>query len=277
MNKRCTKCNIEKTIDEYNKAGKKKNGDIKYRSDCKSCQKQRYQYNKEKILIKKKKHYEQNKDKLNEKSKKYEQENKEKILIKSKRYYQENKDKINEKHKQHYQQNKDKLNEYQKRYYQGNKEKIRIKKKQYQRYKRATDLEYKLKCNIRSRINSAIRSQLNNGATKSAHTHELLGIQMDKYIRWIEFQLKNCWTWDDWGTKFEIDHVYPIAKHDLSKKEEQFKAFNWKNTRPMCIKENGSKGAKIMPKQIFKHKVAALSFLFHERKIILNNPESICT
>ncbi len=30
--KRCTKCNIEKTIDEYNKRGKKKNGDIIYHS-----------------------------------------------------------------------------------------------------------------------------------------------------------------------------------------------------------------------------------------------------
>ena len=40
MNKRCTKCNIEKTIDEYNKKGKKKNGDIRYRGHCKVCEKQ---------------------------------------------------------------------------------------------------------------------------------------------------------------------------------------------------------------------------------------------
>jgi len=36
----CTKCNIEKTIDEYSKNGKKKNGNIRYHSECKACQKQ---------------------------------------------------------------------------------------------------------------------------------------------------------------------------------------------------------------------------------------------
>ncbi len=50
MSKVCTKCNIEKTIDEYSKSGKKKNGDTIYRADCKACQyeydKQRYQDNK---------------------------------------------------------------------------------------------------------------------------------------------------------------------------------------------------------------------------------------
>ena len=72
------------------------------------------------------------------------------------------------------------------------------------------------------------------------------------------------WTWDNWGSDFHIDHVYPIAKHDLSKREEQFKAFNWKNTRPMCKKENTSKGAKIIPKEVFQHKVVVLAFLFNE-------------
>ncbi len=41
MNKVCRKCNIEKTIDEYYTKGKKKNGDIKYRSQCKVCVNQR--------------------------------------------------------------------------------------------------------------------------------------------------------------------------------------------------------------------------------------------
>ena len=52
--KRCTKCNIEKKIDGYNKKGKKKkNDDIRYRSECKACvkqyEKQRYQDNKDKL------------------------------------------------------------------------------------------------------------------------------------------------------------------------------------------------------------------------------------
>ena len=36
----CIRCNIEKPIDEYPKSGKKKNGDIKYRGECKTCKNQ---------------------------------------------------------------------------------------------------------------------------------------------------------------------------------------------------------------------------------------------
>ncbi len=84
-------------------------------------------------------------------------------------------------------------------------------------------------------------------------------------IRWIEFQLKDGWTWDNWGTDFHIDHVYPVSKHDLSNKEEQFEAFNWKNTRPLCKKQNSSKKDKIIQSEVEQHKVVVLAFLFQER------------
>ena len=50
MNKRCTKCNIEKTIDEYHKHGKQKNGGNSYNSRCKGCRKQHYEQNKEQTM-----------------------------------------------------------------------------------------------------------------------------------------------------------------------------------------------------------------------------------
>jgi len=257
--KQCTKCNIEKTIDEYSKKGKKKNGDIRYRSDCKACEKQYREEHKDKI----KQRYQDNKEERCEYGKQYRENNKEELSEYGKQYRENNKDKI----KQRYQDNKVGILEYQKQYYQNNKEEKLEYQRQYKKNKRATDLEFKLKDNIRTRINCAIHSQLNNGprsGQKSARTHKLLGISMDKYIRWIEFQLKDGWAWDNWGSDFHIDHVYPIAKHDLSKKEEQFKAFNWKNTRPMCKKENMAKGDKIIPGEVFQHKVTVLAFLFHE-------------
>lgn len=162
--KRCTKCDIEKTIDEYNTNGKKKNGEFKYRSRCKAC--------------------------LKEKNKEYREEHKEHIKERKKQYREQNKTKIRQQKKQHYEKNKNKLNEYRKN-------------------RRANDLEFKIQTYTRNRINDTIRSQLNNDSRsgKSAHTHELLGISMDKYIRYIEFQFKNEWTWDNWGSDFHIDQV----------------------------------------------------------------------
>lgn len=55
--KQCNNCNIVKTTDKYYTNGKKKNGDIKYYSYCKTCARQ---HNKQR--------YEKNKDKVNEES-----------------------------------------------------------------------------------------------------------------------------------------------------------------------------------------------------------------
>ena len=273
MIKVCTKCNIEKTIDEYYKVGKKKNGDIKYRSDCKSCQnqynKQYHQDNKEHISKREKQYRQDNKERIIEYGKQYYQENKEHIIKYSKQYRQKHKKEISIKrkqyHKQYRQNHKEERKQYNKQYRQNHKKELSIKRKQYNKIRRSTDLEFKLKDNVRVRINNAIHRQLGKNTKKSACTHELLGISMDKYIRWIEFQLKDSWTWDNWGSDFHIDHVYPIAAHDLSKKEKQFKAFNWKNTRPLCKKKNASKSDKIIPREVNKHKVVVLAFLFRER------------
>ena len=124
MNKVCTKCNIEKTIDEYNKRGKNKNGDIRYHSHCIFCRKQyKKQWskeNKDNISEYQKQWYEKNKEQALIKQKQRNQENKDKI----KQYKKQNKDKISEYQKQHYEQNKDKISEYQKQYYQDNKDKL---------------------------------------------------------------------------------------------------------------------------------------------------------
>ena len=52
--------------------------------------------------------------------------------------------------------------------------------------------------------------------------------------------------WSNMGGKkgWQIDHIKPLVKFDLSKKSNQLKAFNYKNTQPMWIKDNLSKGGR---------------------------------
>ena len=53
-------------------------------------------------------------------------------------------------------------------------------------------------------------------------------------------------TWSNIGKNgWEIDHIVPLAKFDLSKKNNQLKAFNFKNTQPLWSTENKAKGDKI--------------------------------
>ena len=76
--------------------------------------------------------------------------------------------------------------------------------------------------------------------TKQSSTKEILGIDIDIYRKWIEYQMTPDMTWDN----IEIDHVRPICMFDISKDEELKAAFNWKNTQPLLKEVHAQKGTK---------------------------------
>lgn len=43
--------------------------------------------------------------------------------------------------------------------------------------------------------------------------------------------------------KWNIDHIKPLWKFDLTKESQRRKAFHYTNTRPMWQTENGTNGA----------------------------------
>ena len=67
------------------------------------------------------------------------------------------------------------------------------------------------------------------GKSKSSSTRNNIGIDIDSYRKWIEFQFTPEMTWDS----IEIDHVKAICLFDVSKDEELREAFSWKNTQPL--------------------------------------------
>ena len=75
---------------------------------------------------------------------------------------------------------------------------------------------------------------------KSSSTREILGIDIDLYRKWIEFQFTPEMNWDN----FEIDHVKAICLFDVSKEEKLKEAFNWKNTQPLLKHDHQKKGIK---------------------------------
>ena len=79
------------------------------------------------------------------------------------------------------------------------------------------------------------------GKSKSFHTKEILGIDVETYKKWIEFQMTEEMNFNN----IHIDHVKPISSFDVSNDDELLEAFNWKNTQPLLKKDNLSKGNKI--------------------------------
>ena len=143
--KKCTKCGKVKSVNEFNKRKKSKDG---LRHECNQCRRQ-YQIdnreqiseyrkiyrenNKEIIAIKKKQRYQLNKATLLKKCKQYYQDNKEKISERCKLYYNTNRETIIETVKQYVAENKEKISEHGKQYRLKNKGNISEQKRQHYR------------------------------------------------------------------------------------------------------------------------------------------------
>jgi len=103
-----------------------------------------------------------------------------------------------------------------------------------------TNLQYKLAKNLRTRMWYAMQSQ----ECSSKNVIERLGCTLSEFKMHIENQFKPGWTWDNWGTLWEIDHIKPCAKFDLENPEQVKECFHFSNQRPLGKFENRSKGSK---------------------------------
>ena len=105
----------------------------------------------------------------------------------------------------------------------------------YSNNKYKSNINFKLIRKTRSRIYKSLK-----GMTKQSTTKEILGIDIETYKKWIEFQFTPEMTWSN----IEIDHVKPICKFDVTKDDELRETFNWKNTQPLLKKDHQLKGTK---------------------------------
>ena len=97
------------------------------------------------------------------------------------------------------------------------------------------DVNFCLIRETRKRIRQALQGKL-----KSYSTKDILGIDIDTYKKWLEFQFtpkKN-------RKNIEIDHVKPICMFSISNDEELGEAFSWKNTQPLLKHDHQKKGTK---------------------------------
>lgn len=235
---------------------------------------QKYQANKEQILLKRKEYYQQNKDKILARQKKYKGKYKEAKSAASKRYYQKNREqillklktkqvidlvKIKQIAKKHYEKEKEsylakakiKYNqnkELYKNYYQQNKDKRLEYQKQYSqslncklkrkaRYKQ--NPYYKLQSNLRIRINLAIKSAKTKRSNK---TTELLGCSIKDVRKYLESLWLPGMNWENYSLEgWHIDHIIPVNTFDLTNPEQQKKCFHYTNLRPLWAKDNLSR------------------------------------
>ena len=104
----------------------------------------------------------------------------------------------------------------------------------------------KFKRYVRTRIYNCLKFH------KAKSSIEYLGTSTTDYLDWI-MTYNSDFNLDNYGALWHIDHVIPISHFDLSQDDQQFLAFNWRNTMPLLAKDNLKKNNRIDTKQIYEH------------------------
>lgn len=105
----------------------------------------------------------------------------------------------------------------------------------------ATDLNYKLKVVLRSRISMAVKKRPKKGSAVN-----FLGCSIDHFVGYIEGKFKDGMSWSNWSrTGWHLDHVRPLSSFDLTDATQVAVACHYTNIQPLWAVENISKGARI--------------------------------
>lgn len=224
--KQCTKCNEIKSIDNFHKRNDKKDGLSTQCKHCKSSIDKQYR--------------ELNKDKIKQDKKKYYNENKETIDITKKEYQQKNKELIKKYQKEYREKNKDTIKEYNKKYRETNRETIKQSKKKYYAENMAkTDNIFALIHKIRKRIYKVF---LYKNYPKISKTIDIIGCNFEEFKIYIESQFTEGMNWDN-RNDWHLDHIVPVS---FGETEEEIIMLNhYTNFRPLLVKDNLSKHAKL--------------------------------
>lgn len=240
----CTKCKVEKELSEFYKQWSGKFG---RQPICKICSKelehQRYFTNKEPILKQKKAYYLKNKDKIIKKKSDYYFSNQDSFKQRAKKYYYTHQ----EQNKEYREKNKTHIAEITKKHRLERKEHYNNYKRLFDINRRKSDINFRIKCNLRTRLCNALKRN-----SKLSSTEQLIGCTIEEFKKYIESKFQPGMTWSNWGKGFgkkgmkewHLDHKIPCSSFDLTKQDEQAKCEHYSNRIPLWAKENLIKSDK---------------------------------
>lgn len=227
MKKICSKCYVKKSLDEFHKCSRNKDGKDSMCIECVNAGKRiRYGEKKDEYNTYKRKYYDDHKENHKAYSHKWYEENKEEILAGWKAF----RDKNPEIHRKH-----------NAKYYHENKQKVMSRNNRNTKKRLQSDPMFRITKNLRGRINTVL-----NGQTKSAGTLELLGCTLETFKEHLEKQFRDNMTWENYGNIWHVDHKKPCSKFNLLLPEEQQRCFHYTNLQPLLAIENLRKYNKII-------------------------------
>ena len=214
--RKCIVCGKEKSFTEF--TFNKRTGN--HRADCKKCysSKMAERYNTDP------KHNQM----VKMRSKKWRDNRSEETLKKERkreREYREN--------------NRELIREQGRKYRRSAKGKEVIKAKLARRQK---DPQYKFRISLSKHVREGLAKHLLTKKDCNTSTMKLLGCSMQDFTLHIESQFVSGMTWENYGHKtWHLDHIIPLSSFDLTKEEQRYEAFSYKNYQPLFANEEGWK------------------------------------
>tara|TARA_R110002153_G_scaffold183845_1_gene337054 strand:- start:589 stop:1236 length:648 start_codon:yes stop_codon:yes gene_type:complete len=207
--KECTKCKVDKPLDQYSKDKNRPGGKL---SGCKACYKKYFDAYRKK-----------NKKELNQKSRDWHQSPYGKQKALEWRSLPESKKRT----KEYYQENKEHLNHI-----------------QWKRIRERLDTEplFRFQINVRSNIKQAWDRALKGSVIKESKSLDILGCSIEFFVSYISDQFTEGMTLDNCG-EWHLDHIIPIST--AKTEEDVVRLCHYSNYQPLWAADNLSKGAKL--------------------------------
>lgn len=136
-------------------------------------------------------------------------------------------------------ENPDKPNEYSRKAYRKYKRQKLDYGNAYNRKRRASDPNWRLRKNLSVGIANALK-----GRWKSKATMQLLGCSLEDFWIHLESKFQEGMTRENYGKIWHVDHIIPSSIFDLSKPEHQKRCFHFSNLQPLFAADNIRKGAR---------------------------------
>ena len=132
-----------------------------------------------------------------------------------------------------------------KAYYEENKEACIERSNRYERERRRQDPTFRLLLNTNGAVYKALRRE--NGGKNGARTLDALPFTIDELKQHLENQFDEHMTWENYGSYWHVDHIYPLKLLPYDSLEHEHFKLVWdlRNLRPLEGRANSSKGGSI--------------------------------
>ena len=97
-------------------------------------------------------------------------------------------------------------------------------------------------------LRARFRKFITKGQSRSIG--KLLGCTLPEFKKHLESQFKRGMTWENYGSKWHIDHVLPCASFDHTDPKQVERCWHYTNMRPLDAIENMRKGKTIKETQM---------------------------